>query len=172
MLRLLAGILILCGSIGFSFQLCQEMRQRLKHIEQMQEIFRLFQSEISYSKAAFPEVCLAVSDRVMEPYKTALKEIYEQVIEKSGTQFPEIWRGVMEKCFKEIPVKKEEQEIFLEFGNRIGFIDWETQAGMLEKSRVQLEALYVQLKNVMENKEKVITGMGVLGGLMLVIILI
>jgi len=138
----------------------------------MQEIFRLFQSEISYSKAAFPEVCLAVSDRVIEPYKTAMKEIYGQVIEKSGTQFPEIWKVTMESCLKDIPVRKEEREIFLEFGNRIGFIDWETQAGMLEKSRTQLEALYVQLKKEMENKEKVITGMGVLGGLMLVIILI
>lgn len=172
MLRLLAGVLILYGCVGFSVQLCREMRQRLKHIEQMQEIFRLFQSEVIYSKAAFPEVCLAVSDRVMEPYKAAMTEIYEQVVEKSGTQFPEIWRVTMENCLENVPVKKEEREIFLEFGKRIGFIDWETQAGMLEKSRIQLEELYVQLKNVMENKEKVITGMGVLGGLMLVIILI
>ena len=172
MLRLLAGVLILFGSVGFSFRLCQEMRGRLKHIEQMQEIFRLFQSEITYSKAAFPEVCLTVSDRVTDPYKRAMKEIYGQVMKKSGTQFPDIWRVTMEECLKDIPVKKEEREIFLEFGNRIGFIDWETQVGMLEKSRTQLEELYTQLKNVMENKEKVITGMGVLGGLMLVIILI
>ncbi len=172
MLRLLAGIFILFGSIGFSFQLCQEMHKRLQHIEQMQEIFRLFQSEVSYSKAAFPEVCLAVSGRVMEPYKTVMKEIYEQVAAKSGAQFPEIWKEKMEECLRDMPVKEAERNIFLEFGNRIGFIDWETQAGMLEKSRVQLEELHIQLKSVIENKEKVITSVGILGGLMLVVILI
>lgn len=64
------------------------------------------------------------------------------------------------------------EEYLLEFGNRIGFIDWETQAGMIEKSREQLEELYVKSKSSMENKEKVITSIGILGGLMLVIILI
>lgn len=172
MLRLLAGGLILFGSIGFSFNICQEMRQRLYHIRQMQEIFRLFQSEVSYSKSAFPEVCLSVSDRVAEPYRSVMKEIYEQAVTKSGTRFPEIWRIKMGQCLEEMPVKKEERDIFLEFGNRIGFIDWETQAGMLEKSSIQLEELYVQLKSAMENKEKVITSIGVLGGLMLVIILV
>jgi len=172
MLRLLAGVLILFGSTGFSFNICQEMRQRLNHIKQMQEIFRLFQSEVSYSKSSFPELCLAVSDRVSEPYRTVMKEIYKQVAEKSGTQFPEIWRIKMGQCLEKMPVKKEEKDIFLEFGNRIGFIDWEAQAGMLEKSRIQLEELYMQLKGATENKEKVITSMGVLGGLMLVIILI
>ena len=78
----------------------------------------------------------------------------------------------MGQCLEGMPVKKQERDIFLEFGNRIGFIDWETQVGMLEKSSIQLEELYVQLKSAMENKEKVITSIGVLGGLMLVIILI
>ncbi len=172
MLRLLAGGLILFGSAGFSFKLCQEMRQRMRHIEQMQEIFRLFQSEVAYSRASFPEVCMAVSDRIAEPFRTVMKEIYAQVMEKSGVRFPEIWRTKMGQCLENMPLKEEERNIFLEFGNRIGFIDWETQAGMIEKSREQLEELYVKSKSSMENKEKMITSIGILGGLMLVIILI
>lgn len=78
----------------------------------------------------------------------------------------------MGQCLENMPLKEEERNIFLEFGNRIGFIDWETQAGMIEKSREQLEELYVKSKSSMENKEKVITSIGILGGLMLVIILI
>lgn len=172
MLRLLAGIFILYGSVGFSFKLCQEMRERIRHVEQMKEIFRLFQSEISYSRAALPEICFHVSGRVPEPYKTAMKEIYEETLKRSGTQFPDIWQEKMRLCLKEIPIQKKEQDIFLEFGNQLGFIDWEMQAGMIEKNREQLDELYMQLKSAMTNKEKVITGIGVLGGLMLVIILI
>lgn len=171
MFRLLAGGLILFGSAGFSFKLCQEMRQRLKAVGQMQEIFRLFQSEVAYSRASFPEVCLNVSDRVSEPYSSAMKEIYGQVMEKSGEQFPAIWKMKMGQCLENMPLKKEEKDIVLEFGNRIGFIDWETQAGMIGKSREQLEELYIKLKSSMENKEKVITSIGILGGLMLVVIL-
>lgn len=172
MFRLLAAILILYGSIGFSFRLCQELRQRLRSIEQMQEIFRLFQSEISYSRAALPDVCLAVSGRVSEPYKGTMREIYEETIKRSGTQFPDIWHAKMTQCLEKLPLKKEEREIFLEFGNRLGVCDWEMQVAMLEKHRAQLEGLYIQLKSAMANKEKVITSMGILGGLMLIIILI
>lgn len=172
MFRLLAGGLILFGSAGFSFKLCQEMRQRLRNIEQMQEIFRLFQAEVAYGRAPFPEACMAVSGRISEPYSTAMKEIYGQVMEKSGVRFPEIWKMKMGRCLESMPLKKEEKDIFLEFGNRTGFIDWETQAEMIRKSREQLEELYVKLKSSMENKEKVITSIGILGGLMLVIILI
>ena len=78
----------------------------------------------------------------------------------------------MEKCLEPLPLKKEEREIFLGFGGRLGFTDMEMQIGMLDKCRIQLERLYEQAKSAVENKEKVITGVGILGGLMLVIILI
>lgn len=172
MFRLLAILFILYGSVGFSFKLCQEMRQRIRHVEQMKEIFRLFQSEISYSRAALPETCMTVSKRVMEPYKTAMEEVYEETQRRSGIPFPAIWQEKMEQCLKEIPVKRQEQEIFLNFGNQTGFMDWQMQVGMLEKNRSQLEELHTQLKSAMENKEKVITSLGILGGLMLVIVLI
>ncbi len=172
MFRLLAGLLILYGSIGFSFKLCQEMRTRIRQVEQMREIFRLFQAEISYSRAALPETCLAVSKRVAEPYKSAMEEMYSEIQKKSGVQFPVIWQEKMGQCLKEMPLKKPEREIFLGFGNQTGFIDWEMQAGILEKNKNQLEELHMQLKSAMENKEKVITSVGVLGGLMLVIVLI
>ena len=172
MFRLLAGLLILYGSIGFSFKLCQEMRTRIKQVEQMKEIFRLFQSEISYSRATLPETCFTVSKRVAEPYKSAMEEVYAEIQKKSGIQFPAIWQEKMGQCLKEMPVKKQEQEIFLEFGNQTGFIDWEMQVGILEKNKSQLEELHIQLKSAMENKEKVITSVGVLGGLMLVIVFI
>lgn len=172
MFRLLAGLLILYGSIGFSFKLCQEMRTRIRQVEQMKEIFRLFQAEISYSRAALPETCLAVSKRVIEPYRSAMEEVYTEIQKKSGIQFPIIWQEKMEQCLKELPVKRTEREIFLEFGNQTGFIDWEMQVGILEKNKNQLEELHIQLKSAMENKEKVIASLGVLGGLMLVIVLI
>ena len=90
----------------------------------------------------------------------------------SGPGLPAIWQEKMGQCLKEMPVKKQEQEIFLEFGNQTGFIDWEMQVGILEKNKSQLEELHIQLKSAMENKEKVITSVGVLGGLMLVIVFI
>lgn len=172
MFRLLAAVLILYGSAGFSFKLCQEMRARIRHIGQMQELFRLMQSEISYNRATFPEICHQVSKRVEQPYRAAMEEVYRRACENCGTPIPVIWQEVMEKCLEPLPLKKEEREIFLGFGGRLGFTDMEMQIGMLDKCRTQLERLYEQAKSVVENKEKVITGVGILGGLMLVIILI
>ena len=74
----------------------------MRHIEQMQEIFRLFQSEVAYSRASFPEVCMAVSDRIAEPFRTVMKEIYAQVMEKSGYGFRKFgeqrWDSVWKIC--------------------------------------------------------------------------
>lgn len=172
MFRLLAIVLILYGSVGYALKLCQEMRTRIRHIAQMKEIFGLFMSEISYSRITLPEACYQVAVRAAEPYKTALEKIYRKTFEKSGVCFPDIWKMQMEQCLREIPVKKEEKAIFLEFGNQLGFSDLEMQVGVLHKNIAQLDELYKKTKGALENQEKVITGVGILGGLMLVIILI
>lgn len=172
MLRLLAACFVLYGSVGYAWKLCQEMRARIRNIAQMKEIFRLFQSEISYNRVTLPETCFQVSGRVEEPFKTAMERIYTEAFEKSGAQFPELWKKEMENCLRNIQAKKEERDIFLEFGNQLGFSDLEMQIGMLSKNIAQLEELYEKTKNAMENQEKVITGAGILGGLLLVIIMI
>lgn len=172
MFRLLAGILILYGSTGYALKVCQEMRTRLKHIGKMQEIFRLFQAEITYNRGTLPETCLQISKRIEEPYKSAMEQICQKTQEESGRQFPAIWKTEMERCLKDLPTQKEEQDIFLEFGYQSGFTDVEMQLARLKQNITQLGELYGKLKSAMESKEKVITGVGVLGGLMLVIILI
>lgn len=170
MLRLLAGTCVIYGSIGLSVKICQEMRFRLKLLEQMQEICRLCRMEIAYNRMPFPEICGLVAERIKEPLKGVMLEVYRQSIEKNGTQFAALWKAEMEKAVKQLPLQKEEKELFLEFGEQTGFSDYEMQTGAMQRLEMQLQKKTEELRSVMEKKEKVITGVGVLGGMMLVVI--
>lgn len=170
MLRLLAGSCIIYGSIGLSVKICQDMRCRLKLLEQMQEICRLSRMEISYNRMPFAQLCALVARRTKEPLKTVMEEVYRQSLKRDGIEFAVLWREEMEKVIKQQPLHKEEEEIFLEFGEQTGFSDCEMQTGALLRMEMQLQKKAEELGGVMEKKEKVITGVGVLGGMMLVVI--
>ncbi len=172
MFRVLAVLFVLYGCIGFSFKLCQEMRIRISHVEQMKQILQLFQSEISYSRTSFPEMCYSIAKRVDGVYGQVLSKIYEQTQQQSGMLFPDIWKEKMKQALAPFPLKEKERTLFLEFVDQLGFADWEMQVRSIAKSTEQLADLEAQLKGARHNKEKVITSVGVLGGIMLVIIFI
>lgn len=172
MLHLLGSICIIGGSTGLAFRLVQEMRQRMRGMNQMEEILALFQNEIGYSRASLPEACLSIEKRVAEPYRNALQQIRLETEQNSGAGFPDIWRDKMGAALRDVPLKKEEKEIFLSFAAGMGYSDSEMQIRVIERQKIQLAGIKERLEKSMESKAKVITSMGILGGLMLVIILL
>lgn len=64
MLRLVGAALLLTGTAGFSCCLCNERKRKLFYIKEIQHMFRLFQTEISYLGVPMPEVLMRISGRL------------------------------------------------------------------------------------------------------------
>lgn len=148
------------------------LKGKLNDLYQIREMFKMLQNEIIYSRAALPEACRHIGERVNKPYAEAFKSIHEEMIANSGQSFCLVWKKHMGKCLQEITVSGEDKKILLEFGNCIGFMDGTMQAQAVEQYMHRLNLSIEKMEKEMADKCKVIMSLSVMGGLMLAIILI
>ena len=129
----------------------------------MVEILEILMSEIGYGKATLPECCRRVADRLSEPYRTGLLQVYTKMQENEGIGFSQTFCVSMEECMKEQPVTTEDKDRFLAFAKGEAFEDGRMQ--LLLKTAAELEK---------ENGEKcrLAIGLGAMSGLLLVLILL
>lgn len=172
MLRIIGTVCILGGSMGLGWSMVGKMKERLSALYIIRQIFRMFQSEITYSKAAYPEACRRIAGKVNEPYKTAFMEIYEQMTANRGGSFQTIWKQSMERCLKALPLSEEERQACLDFGDCAGYMDGQMQAEAIGHYMHSLELAVKKLEDEMTNKSKVIMSLSAMGGLLTAIVLI
>lgn len=129
-------------------------------------------SEVRYSKASLPECCRRLSGRLEEPYKGAFEEVCFYMEENTGEEFGQIFCKRMEACFAQLPLRKEEKEIFLQFASGSGFEDGKMQVRSMEQYRDMLQDITVRMEQESGEQSRMALGLGAMGGLLLVIILL
>ncbi|WP_342759759.1 stage III sporulation protein AB [Kineothrix sedimenti] len=172
MLRLIGIIFLVGGSFGLGLSMKNRMKDNLNALYQVQQIFKMLQNEITYSKAPLPEACRRIGSRIKEPYGRAFHDIYEKMLLNSGCSFSEIWKECMKKCLKGTALSEEEKRVCLDFADCAGYMDGKMQAEAIEQYLHRLELSVKKLEEDMINKSKVIMSLSVMGGLLVAIILI
>lgn len=170
MLRVMGAGLIMAGCSGIGFWYRKRFYLGLGHLQSMRQILELFMSEIGYGKAALPECCKKVGERVEEPYRGALLEIHAGM-EKKENSFRECWHSVMERALKRLPVTEREKKIFLSFPDCCGLQDNRMQIRAIEQYRDMLNTAISCREAALEKQGKLAAGLGIMCGLLLVIVL-
>lgn len=172
MLKLIGAVLIIAGAAGLGISYRQDFKDRLYHTKCLYTILELLESEISYSKAALPEACRMISNRIMNPYSAGLYNVWEIMNLNNGLTFSLAWKQEMGKCMYDIPIGNTEKEAFLKFAESTGYADNQMQLKMLEKCKITLGGAIKHQEERMENKSKVVMSIGLMGGLFLTIVLL
>ena len=129
-------------------------------------------SEIIYAKSAMPECCEKLAQRLEEPYGSGFRETIRRYREGGQDSFAEAFCGGMGTCLVELPLKKEDREVFLEpFRNR-GFQDGQMQLKCLEQSRDQLINSISLEEKELPGKCKMAVSLGGMSGLVMLILLL
>ncbi|MGN0431882.1 MAG: stage III sporulation protein AB [Lachnospiraceae bacterium] len=172
MLQVLGAVFIMAGCTGIGLYYRQSFHTALWHLRYMEQILQMFISEIRYDKATLPECCRRVGERAKEPYREALLGVYEAMLTDDGGAFGENWRSIMGKAVEEIALSAEEKRPFLEFADNNSLADNLMQIKVLEQYR---NILAVHMKNREADLEKqcrMASGLGIMGGLLLTVILL
>lgn len=138
----------------------------------MVEILEILMSEIGYGKATLPECCRRVADRLSEPYRTGLLQVYTKMQENEGIGFSQTFCVSMEECMKEQPVTTEDKDRFLAFAKGEAFEDGRMQLRTIERSRELLLKTAAELEKENGEKCRLAIGLGAMSGLLLVLILL
>lgn len=172
MLRIIGAVFIITGCTGIGFWYRRRFHMALWHLRYMYRIAELFMSEIRYGKAALPECCRQVGTKAQAPYRDALLAIQEGMDGSDGICFADKWREEMGQALVEVPVTKEEKEVFLEFSACSGLADNQMQIRALEQHRDMLASFIKNRERNLEKQSRMAAGLGIMSGLLLAVILI
>ena len=84
MLRLMGGILLLLGCVGYSRAFCRERRQKILRLHEIKKMYELLYSQIGCFMAAFPEACRAVSGRMEGNLADMLYAVWTETEKNDG----------------------------------------------------------------------------------------
>lgn len=113
-----------------------------------------------------------MSERLEEPYKLAFAQVHERMQENTGEGFGQVFHDRMKECLSEVPLQKEEKELFLQFAQSCGFEDGKMQLRSMEQYNDRLKSLIRRLEQETAEKCRMALGLGAMSGLLLVIILL
>lgn len=172
MLRIIGALLIICGSTGLGLAYRSELYEGLRHMRLLRQMLEMIMSEIRYNKATLPECCRQVGKRMEEPYAGVLLDIYGILQEQSGGGFCECWQQEMGKCLAQIPISDREARMVLGFASCGALNDHDMQIRAIEQYRDMIADAVKKREEVLQQQGRMATGLGVLSGLLLVVLLI
>lgn len=172
MLRVAGAFCIISGCTGIGLWYRARLHTAVWHLRYMQQILNLFISEVRYGKATLPECCKQVGEKAKEPYRGAMLSIYAEMGRHDGESFYEKWQIKMKQALREIPVTSAEKEMFLEFCECSGLSDNQMQIRAIEQYRDMLAYAVKNREDNLEKQGRLASGLGVMGGLLLTVILL
>lgn len=119
-----------------------------------------------------PECCRVLAERVDEPYRTGLRNVYENYKQGEQTGFPGVFCERMEACLQELPLKKEDKELFFRPFKEQGFRDGTMQLKCFEQGLAGIYSGIDRLEKELRGKCNMAVGLGALSGLLVLIILL
>ncbi len=172
MLRVLGGLLVIGGCSGLGLWYRFELGEGLRHLLKIRELLELLMSEIDYRKSTLPEACRQVGLRLEEPFQSSLLRIYEQADSRGMEDFGSAWRQEMGSLVDGLPFSGKEKEMVLGFADSGSLSDCRMQIRVIEQYRDMIDSSARMREMQLQKQGRMATGLGIMSGLLLVVILL
>jgi len=169
---MVGAILILAGCSGLGMVYKTELYEGLRHLRVLREMFEMMMSEISYRRSTLPECCRQIGKNMEEPYKSSLHRVYELSGLQNEMDFCTCWRQELNICLEKIPISSKEKEMVLGFVTNEGLSDYQMQLRSIEQYRDMIDSNIKKREAEVQKQGKMMTGLGIMSGLLLIVILL
>jgi hypothetical protein len=179
MLRLAGGIMILTGSVGLGVWYRSRLYERIETIKYLIYVTELFISNISFNKATMPECCLRAGEQLKSDKLSAglalsegLIAVHEIMSGNEGYEFDVIFEKTMLRYMEKCTLERTDIEDFMKIARTGIYSDLCVQLKALENIKSTLTEKAEVLKKDVDNKGRIMLGLGTLGGIFLLIVLL
>jgi hypothetical protein len=171
--------------MGICFR--RQFYERIEAVNILIFVTELFISNISFSKSTMPECCLYVGnhmksqkrekafasgENIYSVLSVSLTEVHELVCGREGCNFDTAFCESVGKALRDFPLKRSDIELFLKISGTGIYSDSMMQLKAMENIKRSLESTRDTLKKEVDNKGRIVIGLGTLGGIFLLIILL
>ena len=170
----LGAVLILCSSTGLGFKTASDRRQALRLLETLRQMILFLKGEITYRRCGLEEALEQVGKREKGELSRLFLDTADAIRGQGGESFCQIWRKNLENFFRSGQgrlLSKEDRERLEELGEHLGYLDVEMQEKTLLLYLERLESRIRVFRGSIRESCRLCTGLGVMGGLFLVILM-
>lgn len=171
MMKIVGAILILCGCCGLGRKVVSGYRDRVDALQELCNILELMAGEIHYERSSLPQCCERVAPHLHPPFSATFRRISERMKENQGVSFAGVFRQETADALKQRPLRRVDREKFWEFTETTGFADSDMQVRALRRSVEHLKEEKQKLLDEEKEKGRVVRGLSIMSGLLIVLIL-
>ena len=171
-MKVLGAACILWGAAGTGIWFAGRYKQRIQELEQLKQMLFLLKGQILYASAPLPEALETVGKRVDGILGKLFQETAASLQQQPGDPFPVIWKRCVSEISGHSALSKMDMQALQNLGDHLGFLDRETQERTLLLYLEQVDAQLEVLREHRQERCRLYTSLGVMGGLFLAVILI
>ena len=169
-MKLLGAACILWGAAGCGIWFAGHYRKRIAELEQLKQMVFLLKGQILYASAPLPEALETVGKRSGGALGSLFLETAASLAEKPGEPFNSIWKEAVLRM-NDTALSKTDRQTLAALGEHLGFLDRETQERTLLLYLEQVDAELGVLREHRQERCRLYTSLGIMGGLFLAVIL-
>lgn len=171
-LRIAGCILVVAGASGYGAWMAKGYVERLKTVEQLRQMILLLKGQIVYANASLQEAFEAVGRRTEGVPADLFVKVAERIGNKQGEPFIQIWKDEVARLEGMCALTEADRQSLAALGEHLGFLDRDMQERNLLLYLEQLDLTIQDMRIHKQERCRLYTSLGMMGGLFLAIILI
>lgn len=171
-LKILGSILIIAATSGIGYWYSREFQKHLNELQYIRQMFIMIYGEIQYTQEAFGEVFTHLGRQLKEPYSCWFQSMAAEIHARRRTSFTELWCEAVDIHLSENHLKKEDLCELKDLGSQMGYLDTDTQLGVIKLYTGKLEVRIETARAGLAAKKRLCNCLGIMSGIFIAIILV
>lgn len=170
-LHLFGAVLVILASSGLGFFMAAQWSEHLKTAEALRKMIFLLKGEIVYGNSHLAEALASSGKKAGGELGALFLKVAERLERQEGELFYSIWQEEIDRLPKELCLSKEDRQSLKGLGEHLGYLDMGMQERTILLYLEQLELTINYLREHKQEKSRLYTSLGIMGGLFLTIVM-
>lgn len=170
-LRIIGAILVIISCSGLGFYMAAQWNEHLKTVENLRKLIFLLKGEIVYANSPLAEAFERTGRKAGGVIGDLFFKVSERLSLQNGETFYSIWQEEISGLSKEVCLSKEDKDQLKGLGEHLGYLDTGMQERTILLYLEQLDLTIEYLRKHKQEKSRLYTSLGIMGGLFLTIVM-
>ncbi len=169
--KLLGAALVIISSTGLGFYMAAQLTEHLKTVERLKKMILLLKGEIVYANSPLTEAFERTGKKAGGGIGDLFVAVAERLIKQQAEPFFKVWQEEIDNLPKEVCLSKEDKQNLKGLGEHLGYLDMDMQERNILLYLEQLDLTIGYLRKHKQEKSRLYSTLGIMGGLFLTIVM-
>lgn len=170
-IKLLGAVLVIVSSSGLGCYMAAQWGEHLKTMETLKKMILLLKGEIVYANSPLTEAFERTGKKAGGGLGDLFVAVAERLMRQQAEPFYTVWQEAIDHLPKEVCLSKEDKQHLKGLGEHLGYLDMDMQERNILLYLEQLDLTIDYLRKHKQEKSRLYTTLGIMGGLFLTIVM-